>query len=346
MTSLFGKYRVLCYSNNMETIAQKLLKSSEPAVRYKTLTGIYGLSEDHATVCQIREEIRTCGRVKALLHHRNKKGEIDTHPYKKWQGAHWTLSILAELGYPGHDPALIPLREQVLEWLFSDQRQKNIRMVNGRVRQCGSIEGNAVLSIMKLGLADERVDELIGRLVESQWPDGGWNCDKRLEASHSSFMESWIPLRAMAFYGESRKDKSIFQAIQHTCDLLLSHELFKRSSDGSVILDEFLSLRYPRYWHYDILGGLIALSEASRLNDRRCEPALEKLREAFIPSVGYRSNGRYYQLRHPEVSGYSPVDWGSGQKIKSAMNEFITVEAFTILRKAGILPDLELADAL
>jgi hypothetical protein len=330
----------------METIAQKLLRSSEPAIRYKTLTGIYGLSEDHAIVRQAREEIRTCARVQALLKHRNNKGEIDIHPYKKWQGAHWTLSILADLSYPGHDPALIPLREQVLTWLFSNQRQKNIRLINGRVRQCGSIEGNAALSIMKLGLADERVDELIGRLVESQWPDGGWNCDKRPEASHSSFMESWIPLRAMAFYGESRKDKSIFQAIQRTCELFLSHALFKRNSDGSAILDEFLWLRYPRYWHYDILGGLLALSEASRLNDHRCEPALQKLKESFIPSVGYRVNGKYYQLRHPNISGYSPVDWGMGQKGKSTMNEFLTVEAFTILRKAGILPEMELADAL
>jgi hypothetical protein len=336
----------LCYINPMETIAQKLLKSSEPAIRYKALTGIYGLSEDHATVRQAREEIRTCERVKTLLQHRNKNGEIDTHPYKKWQGAHWILATLADLGYPSHDPALIPLREQVLTWLFSNQRQKNIRLIDGRIRQCGSIEGNAALALMKLGLADERVDELIDRLVKSQWPDGGWNCDKRPGASHSSFMESWLPLRAMACYGESRKDKSIFQAIQRTCELFLSHELFKHSTDGSVILEEFLWMRYPRYWHYDILGGLIALSEASRLSDRRCESALQKIKVLLIPSVGYRTNGKYYQLRHPDAPGYSPVDWGTNQRGKFAMNEFITVEAFTILRKTGILPDIKLASAL
>jgi hypothetical protein len=330
----------------METIAQKLLKSSEPAIRYKTLVGIYGLSEDHNNVRQAREEIRNCARVKALLQHRNKKGEIDTHPYKKWQGAHWILTILAELGYPGHDPALIPLREQVLNWMFSAQYQNYINLINGRMRHCASMEGYAALSLMKLGLADERVDELINRLVEWQWPDGGWNCDKHPEASHSSFMESWLPLRAMAHYGESRKDKAIFQAIQRACELFLSHELFKRNSDGSVILKEFLWLRYPRYWHYDILGALIALSEAGHMNDRRCESALQKLKESFIPSVGYRANGRYYQLLHPNMAGYSPVDWGTGKKGKTVMNEFITVEAFTILRKAGMLPKIELPAAL
>ncbi len=330
----------------METIARQLLNSKEPTIRYKALTGIYGLSEDHSSVRQAREEIRDCARVKTLLKHRKKNGEIDLHPYNKWQGAHWTLSVLAELGYPGHDPALIPLREQVLNWLFSKQYQKTINLVNGRVRHCASMEGNAALSLMKLGLADERVDELIRRLVEWQWPDGGWNCDKHPGASHSSFMESWLPLRAMAQYGESRKDKSVFQAIQRTSELFLSHEIYKRSSNGSLIRKEFLCLRYPRYWHYDILGALTALSEAGRLNDPRCEPALQKLKDFFIPSVGYRANGRYYQHLHPQSTGYSPVDWGPGKRGNNVMNEFITVEAFTILRKVGGLPKMGLTTAL
>ena len=330
----------------METIVRKLLNSSEPSIRYKTLTGIYGLSEDHSTVRETREQIRNCERVKILLSDYNKQGKIDRHPYKKWQGAHWVLSTLAELGYPGHDPGLIPLREQVLNWLFSSQHQKNIQLIDGRIRRCASMEGNAALSLMKLGLADERVDELIHRLVEWQWPDGGWNCDKRPEASHSSFMESWLPLRAMAFYGESRKGQSVFRAIQRTGELFLTHELFKRRSDGSVILEEFLRLRYPRYWHYDILAGLMALGEAGRLNDKRCSPALQKLMDSMKPSIGFQANGRCYQLRHPDASGYSPVDWGTGRKGKTQMNEFLTVEAFTILRKAGMLPKFELDTSL
>jgi hypothetical protein len=336
----------LCYSIRMETIVKKLLGSSEPSIRYKTLTGIFGLSEGHSSVRQVREEIRTCDRVKTLLKHRNQQGTIDQHAYKKWQGPHWTLSILAELGYPTNDPSLIPMREQVLNWLFSKQYRNYINLIDGRMRHCASMEGNAALSLMKLGLADERVDELINRLVDWQWPDGGWNCDKHPEASHSSFMESLLPLRAMACYGESRKGQSVFKAINRACELFLSHELYKRRSDGSVILEEFLRLRYPRYWHYDIVVGLVAMSEAGRLNDLRCKPALQKLNESFIPSVGYRVDGRYYQLLHPQQSGYSPVDWNNGAKGKAQMNEFLTVEAFTILRKAGLLPKLELETSL
>jgi hypothetical protein len=44
-----------------------------------------------------------------------------------------------------------------------------------------------------LGLCDDRTDELVSRLVTWQWPDGGWNCDKRSGALTSSFQETLLP---------------------------------------------------------------------------------------------------------------------------------------------------------
>ena len=37
--------------------------------------------------------------------------------YKKWDGAHWVLSILADLGYPAGDEALRPLMEDTYQHL-------------------------------------------------------------------------------------------------------------------------------------------------------------------------------------------------------------------------------------
>ena len=38
--------------------------------------------------------------------------------YAKWQGAHWVLHALADLGYPASDPELEPLRDRMVEaWL-------------------------------------------------------------------------------------------------------------------------------------------------------------------------------------------------------------------------------------
>ena len=62
--------------------------------------------------------------------------------------------------------------------------------MEGRYRRCGSQQGNALRSMVRLGLADERADKLAERLLHWQWPDGGWNCDRNPSADTSSFMET------------------------------------------------------------------------------------------------------------------------------------------------------------
>jgi hypothetical protein len=40
----------------------------------------------------------------------------------------------------------------------------------------------------------------LASLVETQWPDGGWNCDRHPESTHSSFNETWAPTMGLAAY--------------------------------------------------------------------------------------------------------------------------------------------------
>lgn len=161
------------------TIIESLLKSDEPSVRFKVLTNVLGKALHSDEVKQVQEEIRVSPRVRHLLSERGADGSIPYHPYSKWQGAHWVLAGLADIGYPPGDARLIPLREQVCEWLLGKGHELGIRAIAGRVRRCASQEGNALYALLTLGLADERTDELAFRLTKWQWPDGGWNCDKR-----------------------------------------------------------------------------------------------------------------------------------------------------------------------
>ena len=84
--------------------------------------------------------------------------------------------MLAELDYPPGDKTLIPLRDQVYAWLLA--RGKRL-VLDGRVRTCASQEGNALYATLALGIADDRAEELASSLMAWQWPDGGWNCDKK-----------------------------------------------------------------------------------------------------------------------------------------------------------------------
>lgn len=317
-----------------QTIRQ-LLQSEEPALRYKTRLNV--LREDPASdaMQQLQEEIRTSPRVQTLLSERDENGNLPHIPYRKWVGAHWVLADLADIGYPPGDAALISLREQQLGWLLHPAHLKAVKVIAGRARRCASIEGNAIYSLLKLGLADERCDELAARLVQWQWPDGGWNCDKNPQAEHSSFMESLIPLRALALHGRLTDSPGSQEAAERASEIFLKRRLFRRQSDGSIIAPDFVVLHYPCYWHYDVLFGLKVLAEAGFIGDPRCREALDLLESMRLPDGGFAAGKKYYGKSWKGGAGRSLVDWGGAGKKR--MNPFVTADALAVLQAAGRL---------
>lgn len=316
-------------------VLERLLHSDEPTVRFKTLARVLRVPGDAPVIQQTHAAIQTSPRVCRLLSHRCRDGASPLHPYAKWVGAHWILATLAELDYPPADATLIPLREQEFAWLLSAKHQQGIRVINSRVRRCASQEGNAIYALLKLGLADERVDELAARLCHWQWPDGGWNCDKRPEAIHSSFMESLIPLRALALHAQTTGNRRSHAAAERAAQIFLDRRLYKRQRDGAVIDPDFVALHYPCYWHYDILFGLKVMTEAGFVNDPRCGDALDLLEAKELPDGGWAAEKKYYRVTDKRISGRSPVDWGGVHRHK--MNEFVSVDALTVLRASGRL---------
>ncbi len=321
----------------MINIADHLLDSTEPSVQYKVLVNVLGEKPESPKISKLQEEIKSSPRVKLLLSERRKNGEIPHHPYRKWYGAHWVLATLADIGYPAKDKSLIPLREQVLNWLFSEDHQKYIRMINGRTRRCASQESNALYSLLTLGLADERTEELANRLIKWQWLDGGWNCDRDPKASNSSFWESLIPLRALSLHAKITSSRKSKEAAKRTSEVFLKRHLFKRQKDGKIMNEQFLQLHYPCYWRYDILFGLKVMAEAGFVKDKRCEDALDILESKRLPDGGFPAEAKFYRVSDKSSTSCSRVDWGGTSKRR--MNEFITADALFVLKKAGRLND-------
>ncbi len=316
----------------MAAIVDTLTTSDEPAIRYKAR--VHLLDEDPAApdVQRLQGDIRACARVRQLLSERDADGKIPHHPYAKWFGAHWVLVALADLDYPPGDAGLLPLRDQVYAWLFSAARERAAgrNTIAGRTRMCASMEGNAIYALLKLGLADTRTDTLVERLLAWQWPDGGWNCDKHPGAHISSFNETLIPLRGLALYSQRTGSDEARAATRRAAEVFLARQLFRRLSDGAVISNDFVTLHYPWYWHYDILFGLTVLAEAGLLADARCDDALRLLAAKRLPDGGFPVEGKYYRVA--AKPGNSPVDWGgtSGRR----MNPFVTIEALRVLKQA------------
>ncbi len=329
-------------------IIDTLLYSAEPSVRYKIMLNVLDEDPSSREIKKLREEIRSSARVKKLLSSRSKSGEIlsKRNAYDKWQGAHWILASLADIGYPDEDESLIPVKDQILAFWLDEfyykefeaksredsYKHEGVPLMQGRYRRCASQQGNALFFLLKLGLSDDRIDDLAERLLHWQWDDGGWNCDKMPDAKNSSFMESLLPLRGLALYSRQKKNKKAKAAAERASEIFLKRQLFIGQHTGKIIHPEFTFLHYPLYWHYDILGGLKVMAEAGFIGDERCSKALDLLESKKL-SDGWPAERSYYKVSDELKHGADYVDWGGTGKRKS--NEWVTADALYVLKKSG-----------
>jgi hypothetical protein len=305
----------------------QLLASDEPAVRYLTRISALGESPTARAAARERAKIPSSPLVTKLLSEMRRDGLIPRGTYDKWLGGHWALAFLSELGYSPGDKRLKPLADRCAEWALGIPAT----LIDGRWRRCASQQGYALLYLMKLGFRDERCDRLVERLMEWQWPDGGWNCDKDPAATHSSFHESLLPMRALFMFAESSGRADVKRAAMKAAKMFLERKLFRRKSSGEVIDPRFLELHYPYHWRYNILHGLKAMAEAGLIADRRCGEALRMLASLQLRDGGFASPKRPYNLGVEKASPRSPVDFGPYGK--GRMNPFVTIDALYVLRR-------------
>jgi hypothetical protein len=235
----------------------------------------------------------------------------------------------------------MPMRDQFYDWLLarSHLRMPHTLVIRGqedRVRRCGGQEGYAVWYALKLGLADEKTELLVERLRSWQWPDGGWNCDKRPTARISSFHETFIPLRALALHGKMRKDRRSLEAAERAAEVFLRRRLFKGARSGKVIDPRFTLLQYPHLYQYNILAGLKIMAESGFVKDPRCAEALDLLESKRLPDGGFPLEKKnFVPAASAVIKRGTFADWGPSGRTQ--MNEFVTADALHILRAAGML---------
>jgi hypothetical protein len=250
-----------------------------------------------------------------------------THAYAKWSGAFWRLLSLVDLGIePGHVGAVAAAKE-TLEWVASPARLAEVHrlQIDGRVRRHASQDGRALQAALDVGLrGDPRLDTLAESLVETQWPDGGWNCDRHRDCTHSSFHETWGPILGLATYGA-------MDAAARGAEFLLQHRVVFSHRTGEPAHPTMLKLRFPPYWHYDLLAGLRTLAASIGLADERARDVLDLLEEKRRPDGTWRTQGRWWKRPGTSDSNVEVVDWGD------AANEVLTEQARAVLVAAGRL---------
>lgn len=333
----------------MDPYVESLLDSPDPSLRYRArrLLGVLGADEAR----RLQQEIAGTPNIRRLLRGRQPDGTIrhgnEYHAYRKFQGAHWTLASLAELGHPPAQPDLLPLADQVHQWLTSPRHlsEPSTQIIRGqpdRVRRCASQEGLAIWYLHELGLADERVDGLAARLVDLQWPDGGWNCDKNPAARISSVQETLLPLRGLARHLRSRArapgaQASVDQAsVDRAAEFLLRRRLLWRRHDGAPISPRWgrdpRLIQWPFRW-YDVLSALTVMAEIDRVDDPRCADALTLLAAKRLPGGGFPAEERTARTTTTVASGGTFASWGPTGRTRP--NPFVSIDATWVLERAG-----------
>ncbi|UCG03356.1 MAG: hypothetical protein JSW11_05065 [Candidatus Heimdallarchaeota archaeon] len=327
-------------------VIKKLLASKDPAIQLKVYLRLlehdYESHEVQKVVSVIKESPVVSGLLSALSAQEkvyNTKEIGEGRVYKKWEGIHWVLADLADIGYPPGDQTLLASIKLELNWLLSKKRWASKKTLNGRKRFCASQEGNGLFSITSLGLAEHVLEEcsiLANRLITYQWQDGGWNCDVRPEAKNSSYHESAIPLRALNVFERRTSDPKAKKAVDQASELFLKRRFYKKLNTNKIIDRNWTKLSYPSYWMYNFFFGLKVIAECGKIEDSRCEDALQLLESKQLPEGGFPAEQKNFFTN--KRSRYSPVDWGELNRRK--MNEWVTIDAFYILKEANKI-DLE-----
>jgi len=338
---------------NRGAVLDALIKSEEPSIRWKALVRIAGEDPQSQKIKTLQEEIRNSARVTTLLAGRDKRPIREANVEASYRGAHWTFALLADIGYPAGDESLFFMRDQILDrWLAprfykefestvsvpKSRSAEGVPIIRGRYRRCASQQGNALLSLTKLGLSNKRSDALVERLLHWQWPDGGWNCDRKPSADTSSFQETWLAMLGLNAYAERNDHRVAGEAALRAAEVFLSRRLYKRRSTGKVIHLNLLMQHYPRFWHYDVLGGLVAMTETGLINDPRCQDALNLLEKRELPKGGWSADGQFYKVSSDtdtssRFGSTCPVNWGGSNRHR--MNEWVTADALYVLHAAG-----------
>lgn len=312
-----------------------LLQSQDPSIHYFVVTDLKGVDPQSSQAKRAKKLITQGQRFRTLLEGQQSDGGFGVHPYQKWTGAHWRLVSLVELGAPpGFRPA-VRATDLVLKWLLGEAHLKNIPRINGRYRRCASQEGNALAVCSRLGLSnDPRVRKLAESLLEWQWPDGGWNCDRNADADHSSVNETLSTLWGLVEYRNATRDEGFSKPIDAASEFFLKHRLYRSDHSDEIIHPDMVKLHYPVYWHCDIMQELVIIARAGKLADSRTIQALDLVEKKRGPDGLWRPEGYYWSLGRKgskvKVSNIEIVDWG-----RNMANEFITLNALRVLKASG-----------
>lgn len=266
------------------------LTAGDPAIRWQTERDL--LDADPAVWRLTRAEVERRGWGRGLLDVQDEAGTWGGGLYTpKWTSTTYTLLVLRRLGLPSSAPGAVAGCRRLLDdamWFeggvsYWKNHAYAERCVNGMVLALGS----------SFDVDDRRIDSIADLLISVPMPDGGWNCNDRRGATHSSFHTTISVLEALLAWKRRTGSDRADAAIGWGHEFMLDHHLYRSHRTNEVINDAWTSFHFPPRWHYDILRGLDHLRDADAVPDPRAADAVEVVRSRQRPDGRWGKGSQY-----------------------------------------------------
>lgn len=277
-------------TRNGNTVSRWLL-DGDPAIRWQVQRDVIGAAD--RTVERERQKVAREGWGARLLAKQDPEGtwagglSSDGGLYSpKWISTTYTMLLLRDFGLPAANR-----QARRACPLLLDQGLQHDGGINygwrGRSETC--ITGMVLSIFCHFACDDNRLDTLADHLLTQQMPDGGWNCQRDLGATHASVHTTISVLEGLRLYELHRRRKlqAVRAAQRRGREFLLIHRLFRSDRTGEIIKPVFTRFAFPPRWHYDILRALDYFQAVNAPCDQRLAEAIE------IVQSTQRSDGRW-----------------------------------------------------
>jgi hypothetical protein len=294
------------------------LLDSDPSIRWQVMRDLTDASAE--AVASERSRVAREGWGARLLRLQDERGQWGGAEYSQhWTCTTYTLLLLRHFGL---DPASQEARTAVARvrdnvvWTYWDDRP----YFSGEVETC--INGMVLALAAYFGELGSGDGRLLGRLLDEQLEDGGWNCQAPDNSRRSSFNTTITMLEGLWEYERAAgPDPAVTAARSRGEEYLLERHLFRRLSTGEVIDAVWTLFSFPPRWHYDVLRGLDYFRSTGAAPDERCREAIELV-------LGKRRPDGRWPLENPHKGEvHFDMDPGSGEP-----SRWNTLRALRVLR--------------
>jgi hypothetical protein len=253
----------------------KWLLDGDIAIQYQVYRDLMSTEQK-----DLRKRIANEGWGLKILSKRKPDGHWGKKFYQpKWTSTHYTLLDLRNLCLDPGDPAA----KDAVELILRNEKGKEggILPIGKEQKYDVCVNGMFLNYAAYFHTLEEHLKSVIDFILSQQMSDGGFNCRyNRSGARHSSLHSTLSVLEGITEYelnGYKHRLKEVKKVRKEAAEFILMHRLFLSDRTGEIINKDFLKLKYPYRWKYDILRALDYFQYSGTGWDERMRPAMEIL---------------------------------------------------------------------